>query len=422
MRIISSRLFQIILGSGSLAVALALGLGSCLPLPGNNETASPGGAKATIANPSEEQRQARNLFHDVLGHIQDNYADETSNHQTLAKWKKHYEPQIKTFEDAYVAIDSVIGSLNDPYTSFFRPDAFREQNMALSSRLFGVGVEIAMIDERVRITNVLPDSPAMETGRLELGDTLTHINGVTVEGLSLMDVAKQIRGKKGTSVHLTLMPEKGQQKRVSITRDEINLQHVQVVELNNHPDTGYIKLQSFMGEGIDEEFKKALLPLAPRPYLVIDLRNNGGGMLSNAVAIADMFLNQGGIVEVDGRDKRLDTTLNADNTVLYRGKIALLMNSGSASASEVLAGALRDHQKAILVGQKSFGKGMVQQVIPLVEYDSGLNITVAHYLTPKGQNLNKVGLNPDIVVKDAPAKTPEDDAVLKAAIKALKKF
>jgi carboxyl-terminal processing protease len=368
-------------------------------------------------------RQAQALFSDVLEKIESSYVDETLNHQRWSTWRKRYQSVIQNSEDAYVAIDSVIASLNDPYTRFFKPDEFAEQNLSISSKLYGIGVEITITNEAVTIINILPNSPAMASKSLALGDVITHIDGKPVAGLSLLDVAKRIRGKKGSALVLTVQTPEHESKTVKVLRDEIKVVHVQAQGLSQHPDVGYIKLQSFMGLGISNEFRHILEMQKNKPFLIIDLRNNGGGMLNNAVEIADFFVDDETIVTVEGRGHAYDTTLKGQEGTLYTGKIALLANQGSASASEVLAGALRDLNKAIIVGQTTYGKGLVQQIIPLQGETVGLNLTIARYLTPSGYDLNHVGLKPDVFVSETKIRQgiqQGEDVVLERAIETLK--
>ncbi len=380
------------------------------------------GASHTEKVYNAEQPKARRLFVEVLQQIEALYVDEQFNHQKIARWKDRYYDQIQNSDDAFVAIESTIASLNDPYTHFFRPDQYAEQNMALSSKLYGIGVEISIVDEAVTIMNLLPNSPAMACKCLHMGDVITHIDGVAVHGWTTLNVAKRIRGKKGTAVILTIKPPDAKPENVKVIRDEIDLLHVQVVDLPKHPDVAFIRLQSFMGAGIANEFRHALDAVKTRPYLVIDLRNNGGGMLSNAIEIADFFLDEQVIVQVDGRGSTYDRIYKGHRGTVYAGKVALLLNEGSASASEVLAGALHEQKKALLVGRQTYGKGMVQEVVPLEAYPVGLTLTVAHYLTPQGQDLNHVGLTPDVKLAEQrirQASKKGEDVVLDEAIKAI---
>ena len=369
-----------------------------------------------------EQPKARRLFVEALQQIESLYVDEHFNHQKLDRWKDRYYDQIQNVDDAFVAIESTIASLNDPYTHFFRPDQYAEQNMALSSKLYGIGVEISLVDDAITIMNFLPNSPAMACKCLNMGDVITHIDGVSVHGWTTMNVAKRIRGKKGTAVILTIKPPEGKSEKVKVIRDEIDLLHVQVIDVPKHPEVGFIRLQSFMGAGIANEFRHALDAVRTRPYLIIDLRNNGGGMLSNAIEIADFFLDDQVIVQVDGRGNTYDRIYKGHRGTTYDGKVAVLINEGSASASEVLAGALHEQKNALLVGRQTYGKGMVQEVVPLEAYPVGVTLTIAHYLTPKGQDLNHVGLAPDVTLAEKrirQASKKGEDVVLDEAIKAI---
>ena len=406
-----------------LSASIATTTMTCFPTAWESWGETPSNEAGISQIYNAEQPKAQRLFSEVASYIESAYVDETFNHQKISQWTARYYDKIHNYEDAYVAIDSLILSLNDPYTRFFRPDEYAEQNLTISSKLYGIGVEITILNDAVMITNILPNSPALATKQLMLGDVITHINHQSVEGLSLMEVAKQIRGKKGTALLLTVKTKQNEIKNVQVVRDEIHVVHVQLQDVPQHPDVGYIRLQSFMGMVISSEFAQILAQVKDKPFLVIDLRNNAGGMLNNAVEIADFFLNEEIIVKVDGRERTYDTVFHGKKGTSYAGEIAVLINAGSASASEVLAGALQDANRAILVGQKSYGKGMVQQIVPLESHKAGLNLTIAQYYTPKGFNLNHVGLKPDVLISEQEMRQAAQkgrDSMLEEAIRRLK--
>lgn len=326
--------------------------------------------------------------------IKNEHLDKTYNHQNWDKWKDRYFDKIKTKEDAYIAIDTMIESLNDPYTRFLKPSDFQEQNRSIDAKLYGIGVHIANKNNQSVIIHVIDDTPAKEVG-LKAGDVILKINNISAKGLDVKQVADKVRGQAGTQVTLTLLRNKKLIVK-KITRREIDIKSVEYKVLDKK--YAYIHILTFISNETSIEMAQALASTRKTDGIIIDLRGNYGGLLPNAVFIANMFIKKGAIVSIVNKDGNKET-IYAEPFDLYMDKpVVILINQASASASEILSGALKDHKKAILVGEKSFGKGLVQKIIGLPD-GSGINITVAKYLTPKGTDINKKGIQPDYKVK-----------------------
>lgn len=325
--------------------------------------------------------------------LRDEYVDGGFNGQDWAKWRYHYKGRLKDPDDAYVAIATMVASLNDEYTRFLRPRDMSEQTMSIDSRLYGVGIQISKRENKLLVLATIDDTPAEKAGLLPK-DQITHIDGLETAGMSVEDAADHIRGEKGT--YVTLMIKRGQQElEKRIRRDEIKIKSVFTKPLND-PSVGYIRLSSFISETMLYELEECMKSLAGKQALVIDVRGNYGGLFTNAVEIADMFLDNGYIVSIVNRehDQRV---YKAHPGTTYQKPVVVLIDGGSASASEILAGALKDNHRATLIGAQSFGKGLVQKINPLAN-GSGLNITISKYLTPNGTDINKKGIEPDIKV------------------------
>lgn len=326
--------------------------------------------------------------------IKNEHLDKTYNHQDWDKWRERYYDKIKTKEDAYLAIDTMIESLNDPYTRFLRPSDFQEQNRNIDAKLFGIGVHIANKNNQPVIIHIIDGTPAKEVG-LKTGDIILKINNISAKGMDVKQVADRVRGQAGTQVTLTLLRNKKTIVK-KITRREIDIKSVEYKILDNK--YAYIHILTFISNETSIEMAQALASTRNTDGIIIDLRGNYGGLLPNAVFIANMFIKKGAIVSIVNKDGNKET-IYAEPFDIYMNKpVVVLINQASASASEILSGALKDHKKAILVGEKSFGKGLVQKIISLPD-GSGINITVAKYLTPKGIDINKKGINPDYKVK-----------------------
>lgn len=326
--------------------------------------------------------------------IENEYLDDTYNHQDWDKWKDRYYDKIKTKEDAYVAIDTMLESLNDPYTRYLRPSDFQEQDRSIDAKLYGIGVHIANRYDRTIIVHVIDSTPAKAAG-LKAGDVILKINGISTKGLDVKEVADKVRGKVGSKVSLQILRNK---KLISkdILRKEINLKSVEYKMLDNK--YAYIHILSFISNETSMETAQALEKTKNAKGIIIDLRGNYGGLLPNAVFIANMFIKKGSIVSIVDKTGYKET-IDAEPFEIYTNKpVIVLINQASASASEILSGALKDHHRAVLVGERSFGKGLVQKIVSLPD-GSGLNVTIAKYLTPKGTDINKKGIQPDYKVK-----------------------
>lgn len=336
--------------------------------------------------------EPQQLFNDVSDIIEHKYIESTLNHQEWEKWKRRYSDKIKTNEDAKVAINTMIASLNEPYTQFLPEYEFKQLKSSIKSKIYGIGITISQENNIVQVVGVTYDSPAEKAG-IQKGDILNKVDGHFCKGKAIDDIAILIRGDKGTNVELEII-RKGEKLTKSITRDEIK---IQTVEYNIIENIGYIQITSFISTRMNEELKIALEKTSKCDGLILDLRNNTGGLLENAVYAAEKFITEGPIVSVVTRGGQKNTINASVNEIKYNKPIVILINRGSASASEIFAGAMKDYNRAILVGQKSYGKGMVQNVIPLPN-KSGLNITIAKYLTPLDNDINKIGITPHIEV------------------------
>lgn len=358
------------------------------------------------------------MYDNVWRLINTKYVDQTNNEQNWAKWRHKYDKMLQTDEDAYVAIDTMVASLNDPYTKFLNPKEFLEETSSIKGSLKGIGIQIGMKDGKLMVIAPIEDTPAEKAGLLA-DDEILAINGKSTKGITVDKAADQIRGEEGTQVTL-LIKRKGidQPKSYTITRAEIEIKSVTQkvpTDIKMPDDICYIRLSSFISRNASKEVREIILNNPDKKSFILDLRSNPGGLLSNAIYISDMFLKGGDIVATVDRDGYKETQ-KASNALLTTKPLVVLLNKGSASASEIFSGAMKDNKRAVLVGTQSFGKGLVQEINKLPN-NSGINITIQKYLTPNGTDIHKKGITPDVVVEltDEQIKN-KDDAQLKKAI------
>ncbi len=363
------------------------------------------------------------LYDQVWRLVNVKFVDQTNNSQDWQKWRHKYDDKIQTNEDAYVAINTMIASLNDPYTKFLDPKEFAEETSSIKGSLKGIGIQIAVKDGKLTVIAPIEDTPAEKAG-LKADDEILEIDGKSTKGITVDKAADQIRGKEGTQVSLLIKRKDQAPKLYNITRANIEIKSIsqKIPENVKMPsDISYIRLSSFISRNAGTEFRSILEQGYNKKGFIIDLRSNPGGLLSNAIYISDMFLNEGVIVSTVDRDGYRETQ-NATKGVVTRKPVVVLINKGSASASEIFSGAMKDNGRAVIVGEQSFGKGLVQEINKL-PYEAGVNITIQKYLTPNGTDINKKGITPDVVVK----LTEEDiknknDVQLKKAIEILEQL
>lgn len=368
----------------------------------------------TTLLPAETSEQTM-LYDQVWKLINSKYVDQTNNNQNWNKWRKKYDNYIKSDEDAYVAIDTMLASLNDPYTKFLDPKEFKEETTSISGSLKGIGVQIGVKDGKLLIIAPMEDSPGEKAG-LKAEDEILEIDGKSTKGITVDKAADQIRGEEGTIVELLIKRKNVPNKVYKVQRAKINIKSVSTkcpIDTNLDSRVGYIRLSSFISQNAIEEFKKALSEYSGKKGFIIDLRSNPGGLLSNAIYLSDMFLNGGLIVSTVDRDGYKDNTRASKNYVSDK-PVVILINGGSASASEIFSGAMKDNNRALIVGEKSFGKGLVQEINKLPA-GSGCNITIQKYLTPSGTDIHKKGIQPDIKVEFT-----EDDIKAKKDVQLIK--
>ena len=361
---------------------------------------------------------SQRLFDNTWNIVKDNYYDAALNHQDWSRWKSRYHGQIKNDADAKIAIDTMLASLDDPYSRYMSKAEYADQNSSINSKITGIGVNITSISGKVHIVNVMEGTPAQFANLLP-DDIILAIDGKEVNGLPLSEVANLVRGPENTFVNVTVLRNKDKLVK-KVMRKEIKIKTVKSSVLDRN--IGYIQITSFIGSTTPNEFLEALEKTKNADGLIIDLRGNTGGLLPNAIFIANLFIPEGNIVSIVGRNG-YKYDINAQNTDFGVEKpTVVLVDGNSASASEILSGALKDYKKAKLIGTKTYGKGMVQKIIPMPN-ETGLNLTIAKYLTPKGTDINKKGINPDIRVdfsiKDVKA---HNDAQLQAAKNELSKM
>ena len=344
------------------------------------------------------------------------YVDDTQNQQNWERWRHKYDNVIKDEEDAYVAIGTMVDSLGDVYTKFLTPKEYKEESESIEGSLKGIGVQIGVRDGKLLIIAPLEDTPGEKAGLLS-EDEILEINGESTKGITVEAAADKIRGPEGTSVKLLIKRKGVPNKLYTIQRANIELKSVstKAPKIGKVDDNlGYIRLSSFISRNAASEFQNALNQLKDKDGIIIDLRSNPGGLLTNAIYIADMLLSNKTIVSTVDRDGYKETQ-NSLSQVSTNQPIVVLINGGSASASEILSGALKDNKRAVIVGKKSFGKGLVQEINKLPD-GSALHITIQKYLTPNGTDIHKKGITPDYVVdiKEADIKANKDPQLAKA--------
>ncbi len=352
-------------------VAAAAVIACVAPLAASSEESS-----------SETYRQL-NLFGDVFERVRSSYVEEVGDKELIES-----------------AINGMLSSL-DPHSSYLDPESFADMQVQTKGEFGGLGIEVTMENGVVKVVSPIDDTPAAKAG-IQPGDFITHIDGESVIGLNLSDAVDKMRGPIDSEVKLTIVRGTADPFDVTLKRAVIKIQSVR-----SHLEgtVGYVRITSF-SEQTDLGLRNAIEDLKKEAGdklvgLVLDLRNNPGGLLDQAIAVSDDFIEQGEIVSTRGRDPKAGQRFNAEPGDLTNGlPMVVIINSGSASASEIVAGALQDHHRAILLGTTSFGKGSVQTIIPLPGHGA-IRLTTARYYTPSGRSIQGSGIVPDIEVKQA---------------------
>ena len=319
--------------------------------------------------------------------------------EVLEKINEEYVDEIDQSKSMDSAINGLLQSL-DPYSSYMSPEIFKEMQTETSGEFGGLGIEVGMESGVVKVISPIDDTPASRSG-IKAGDYIVKINDTQVQGKSLTEAVELMRGPVGSSIELTVRRQ-GAKKALTfnIVREIIQIKSVKAELLEKN--IGYIRLTSF-NENSSKQIKKEIGKLKKNNNLkayILDLRNNPGGLLSQAIKISDFFLENGEIVSTKGRKASENRRWFAKQGDLTDGKaLIVLINYGSASASEIVAGALKDHKRAILLGDSSYGKGSVQSIIPL-KNDGAIRLTIAKYYLPSGKSISEVGVSPDIMISE----------------------
>ena len=324
-----------------------------------------------------------NLFGDVFERVRADYVDQASDEQLIE-----------------AAVNGMLSSL-DPHSGYMNSKRFDDMKVQTQGSFGGLGIEVTMEGGLVKVVSPIDDTPAFKAG-IEPGDFITHLDGEQIQGVTLPDAVEKMRGPAGSTIKLTIRRADREPFEVTLTRQVIKIKSV---KSRLEGKVGYVRVSSFSEQtdaGVREEIEKLKREAnGPLQGIVLDLRNNPGGLLTQAVAVADDFLDKGEIVSTRARKPEEAQRFNAKPGDLAEGlPIVVLINGGSASASEIVAGALQDHKRAIVLGTKSFGKGSVQTIIPLSGHGA-MRLTTARYYTPSGRSIQAVGIEPDIVVEQA---------------------
>ncbi|MBT3776853.1 MAG: S41 family peptidase, partial [Pelagibacteraceae bacterium] len=337
------------------------------------------------ASKNKETYEYLDLFGQIFDRVRSEYVEEVTDQELIEK-----------------AIDGMLTGL-DPHSGYMNEEVWQEMQMDTQGKFGGLGIEITMEEGFVKVISPIEDSPAFEAGILA-GDFIIQIDDTPVFGLTLNEAVDLMRGEKGEPITITVSRDGTEPFDVKIIRDIIKIQSVKNETYNN---IGYLRITSFTEQtedGLLKSIKKIEKEYTNIDGYVLDLRSNPGGLLSQAVKVSDIFLKRGEIVSTRGRDKKDIRRYRAKNKDHTNGKpIVVLINGGSASASEIVAGALQDHRRAIIVGTQSFGKGSVQTIIPFQRSNadnvSGIRLTTARYYTPSGESIQGKGITPDIIVE-----------------------
>ena len=335
---------------------------------------------SSVAADTRDTYKQLEIFTAVLHMIDQNYVEEVDSKQLIEG-----------------AINGMLSSL-DPHSSYMSPEDFKELQIETQGSFSGIGIEITMKDSILTVVSPIDDTPAFKGG-LKSGDKILKIAGETTKNITLMEAVKKLRGPKGTDVTISIHREGWTKlKDVTLTRDDIPLISVKSKILE--PGYGYLRIRSFQAN-TTRDFKEALKTISkkqPLKGLVLDLRNNPGGLLEQSVRISDIFLEKGLIVYTKARRKENNLSYSAHkNFTKHDFPIIILVNEGSASASEIVAGALQDHKRALILGAQTFGKGSVQTIHPMTN-GAGVRLTTALYYTPSGRSIQAKGITPDIIV------------------------
>ena len=338
--------------------------------------------------------------------VNQSYLDETFNHQNWWKLREKYvKKPLRDRDETYIAIEEMLATLDDPFTRLLRPEQYRSLQVNTSGELSGVGLQININPETklIEVISPIAGSPAEAAG-IKPRDSILEIDGVSTKTISLDEAAAKMRGKIGTEVSLRIQSngESNQPRTVNIMRDRISLNPVYTAMDNStERKVGYVRLNQFSANAAKEiAHGVSKLEKQGAEAYILDLRNNPGGLLQAGVEIARMWLDNGTIVYTVNRQGALGS-FDSNSEILTEDPLVVLVNQGTASASEILAGALQDNERALLVGEKTFGKGLIQSLFELPD-GSGLAITVAKYETPNHTDINKLGIMPDDVISQEP--------------------
>lgn len=353
------------------------------PTTGDERTVGTGAPKAKDVPDSSETYRQLNLFGDVFERVKSQYVEDV--------------PDAKMIKNA---VNGMLTAL-DPHSSYMDEKDFADMQVQTRGEFGGLGIEVTMEEGLIKVVSPIDDTPAFRAGVLA-GDYITHLDGEAIMGVPLNEAVDKMRGKVGTPIELTIRRASAPDAvKLTLTRDIIKIQSVKWDTYGG--EIGYIRITTF-NQNSDTGVQKAVDDIKAKlgdklVGYVLDLRNNPGGLLDQAISISDMFLDKGEIVSTRGRHEEDTKRDNATPGDLTNGlPIVVLINGGSASASEIVAGALQDHHRAIVLGQKSFGKGSVQTVIPLTGYGA-MRLTTARYYTPSGRSIQAKGIDPDIIVE-----------------------